>query len=141
MCTGITVTRRYVPLSRRTNIAGLNIEQCLKFMFRIVNSSVPAIPPDKCFRSQRPSKRRVKPKLFTDYMTVNIIERHQNNNSRCFVVPAAHTDQFRNSYLVKTIVQWNTHSEPQVRAGTINEFSRLSCSLYSQQTPCALILS
>ena len=25
MCTGITVTRRYVPLSRRTNIAGSNI--------------------------------------------------------------------------------------------------------------------
>ena len=25
MCTGITVTRRYVPFSRRTNIAGLNI--------------------------------------------------------------------------------------------------------------------
>ena len=25
MCTGITVTRRFVPLSRRTNIAGSNI--------------------------------------------------------------------------------------------------------------------
>ena len=25
MCTGISVIRRYVPLSRRTNIAGLNI--------------------------------------------------------------------------------------------------------------------
>ena len=101
-------------------------------MFRIVNGSVPAIPPDKYFCSQRPDKRRVKPKLFIDYMTVNIVERHQNNNSRCFVVPAAHTDQLRNSYFVKTIVQWNTLSEPEVRAGIINEFSHLSGGLYSQ---------
>ena len=42
------------------------------------------------------------------------------------------TDQFRHSYFVKTIVQWNTFSEPQVLAGTINEFSHLSCGLYSK---------
>ena len=72
-------------------------------------------------------------------MTVNVVERHQNNNSRCFVVPAAHTDQLNNSYFVKTIVQWNTLSEPQVRDGTLNKFNRLSCGLYIQKAPFALI--
>ena len=33
--------------------------------------------------------------------------------TRCFVVLVAHTDQFKNSYFVKTIVEWNQLSEPQ----------------------------
>ena len=74
----------------------------LKFMFRVVEASVLAIPPDKFLCSQKPNKRQIQPKRFTDCVTVNTVERHQNNNSRCFV---AHTDQFRNSYFVKTILE------------------------------------
>ena len=73
-------------------------------------------------------------RTFTDYMTVIVVQIHQNNNSRWFVMPATHTDQFSNSYFVKTIVQWNTLSEPLVRDGTINKFNRHSCGLYIQRT-------
>ena len=41
----------------------------------------------------------------------------KTNNTRCFIVPTAHTEQFKNSFFVKTIADWNQLNASQVQAG------------------------
>ena len=108
-------------------------DQRLQLLFRVVEGSVPTIPPHKFLHSPKTNKRRVQPKRFTDCVTIRIIGRPL----QCLQP----TQTIRNSYYVKTIVEWNKLSEPQVRAGTIGEFSRLSCGLHSQYASCALMPS
>ena len=43
----------------------------------------------------------------------------QPTTLKCFVVPTAYTDQFKNSYCLKTITEWNQVNELQVQAETI----------------------
>ena len=59
-----------------------------------------AIPPDKLLSFAKTKQKTNTAETFYR-LTVNIVEIHQANNSRCFVVPAAHTDQFKNFYFVK----------------------------------------
>ena len=62
----------------------------------------------------------------------NIIDRSATNNSRCFTVPTASSNQFKNSFFIKTIIEWNQLNNLQVQAEITQEFSRPSCSLLSQ---------
>ena len=59
-----------------------------------------AIPPDKVFSFAKTKQKLNTAETFYR-LNVNIVEKHQANNSRCFVVSAAHTDQFKNFYFVK----------------------------------------
>ena len=54
------------------------------------------------------------------------------NDTRCYIVSTAHTDQFRNSFYVKTVVDWNKLNKTQVQAETITDFSGLTCGSHTQ---------
>ena len=56
-------------------------------------------------------------------VTANVVKRSATKNPRCFVVPTAHADQFRNSFFLRTV------NESQVQT---EEFSLLSCGPHSQ---------
>ena len=104
----------------------------LKYMYKIAEGSIPAIPAETYFRPQKINKRRIQPKHFPDHVSSNFVQHLTTNNTRCYIVPASHTDQFKNSYFVKTIVDWNKLNESQVQAETINDFSLLSCGSNTQ---------
>ena len=75
-----------------------------------------------CTRVDSEGKRQVKPKRFADFVATNIVERFETNNSRCFTPPEWKTDQARNSFFHRTVVDWNKLSETQVQAKTPEEF-------------------
>ena len=102
-------------------------------MNRVVEGLVPAIPPEHFQPLQRPTKQHVLLKPLPDCVASNITDRSATDNSRCFVVPTAYTDQYKNSCFVKTITRWKQPNESQVHAETAEEFSYLSCGPHSQQ--------
>ena len=65
--------------------------------------------------SQRP-KRLIKAKQFSDFKSKNIVEQQVTNNSKCFVIDNANTDQYRNSFFVKTVIKWNHLDENTISA-------------------------
>ena len=74
----------------------------------------------------RPPKRHIQPKHFPDHVSSNFVQQLTTNNIRCLIVPTAHTEQFKNTFFVKTIViDWIQLNESQVQAETITDFSRL----------------
>ena len=70
------------PGSVTTMLTNLNLDtldnrrrdQRLKFMFRTVRGSIPALPTETFFRPQKTNKRHIKPKHFPDHVSSNFVQ-------------------------------------------------------------------
>ena len=68
---------------------------------------MPAIPPDEFLKPAKPNRnRQVKVKRFNDCETRNILDRHLLNNNRGFIVEQCKTEQLKQSFFVRTVVEW-----------------------------------
>ena len=79
-------------------------EMRLTFLFKIAEGLVPAIPPDLYLTPMR-QKRHIKPRVFTDCETTNIVNKYVTNNTRPFVIPQSST----NTYTAHTYHDLNTN--------------------------------
>ena len=128
------------PGSVTTMLTNLNLDtldnrrrnERLQFMYRTVRGSIPALPTETFFPPQKTNKRHIQPKQFPDHVSSHFVQQLTTNNTRCFIVPTAHTEQFKNSFFVETIVDWNQLNESQVQTETITDFSRLICGSNTQ---------
>ena len=85
---------------------------------------VPAINIDHYLRAQKP-KRTIRAKQFEDFVKKNIVERSVCNNNQCFKQLPAKTEQFRNSFFVRTTHDWNILSDNIVNCDTVESFRTL----------------
>ena len=90
-------------------------------MFKIVGGTVPAINADEYFFHQR-AKRHIKARQFVNFQSSNIVEKSVVNNSKGYIVPNSNTEQFRNSFFLKTVIQWKYPEESVVTAETVEGF-------------------
>ena len=88
---------------------------------------LPAIAPDQYLKPIL-NKRRIKPKSFDTCISQNFVTRYQNRNSRSFKIPNNKgTIQYKNSFFVRTIPEWNGLSDQSVTAESLAAFkSRLA---------------
>ena len=91
------------------------------FMYNVVEGLVPAIPADVFLKPQKP-KRQIRSRKFTDYISKNLVDRHSVNNDRSFMVETCKTEQLKQSFFVKTVVEWNQLVTEVVRAETVESF-------------------
>ena len=93
-------------------------------LYKIAEGHVPAFPPDKTLVKMPKSRRRITPKRFEGFETTNIIAKYAVNNSRGFIIPENEgTEQYRSSFFVKTIIEWNELPESVVQSNTVASFS------------------
>lgn len=97
-------------------------ERRLSLMFRVVEGLVPALPIERFVQRKKEGRRKVKPKRFADFVTTNIVEKFETNNSKCFIPPEWKADQSRNSFFHRTVLDWNKLTDTQVQAKTQEEF-------------------
>ena len=95
----------------------------LIFMYKVVEGLVPAIPPEEFLKPAK-TRRQIKGKQFKDHISHNIIDRHIINNDRGFVVETCKTEQLKNSFFVKTVIEWNHLSTETVRTKTVESFKQ-----------------
>ena len=62
----------------------------ITFLFNIQKGTVPAIPKDDFLKPIKP-KRQIRARTFTDCVSSNFVQRHQNLNSNCFELPKAYS--------------------------------------------------
>ena len=109
----------FSPLSQRRK------QLRLILLFKIAEGMVPAIPADSYLEPQK-NKRQIRAKTFSDWVTKNPITKYQTKNSKCFEIPEAKKDVYRNSFFVKSIVDWNQLDDNTTSATTLESFkSRL----------------
>ena len=93
----------------------------LVFMYKVVEGLVPAIPVDDFLKPQK-TKRHIRPRKYSDHISKNIVDRHSVNNNRCFVIENCKTEQLKQSFFVRTVVEWNQLDTEVVRAETVESF-------------------
>ena len=97
------------------------LESRLVMLYKVVRGTVPAINADEFLIPLR-NKRNIKPRIQTDFQTTNFVQRYSLNHTECFKIPDSQTDQFKNSFFIRTISEWNQLEECQIRAETVNSF-------------------
>jgi len=93
----------------------------LALFYKVANGSLPGLPTADYLTPTR-NKRKIKAKRFDDCVTKNIVDHHENRHSRCFQVPRAQSDVYKNSFFVKTTSEWNSLEEEQVNCSTLDSF-------------------
>ena len=80
-------------------------------------------PADEFLVRQKP-KWAIRAKKFTGCEANNIVENQARNNTKCFEVGICAKDikQFRNSFFVRTLIEWNQLDDKTACAGTVEEF-------------------
>ena len=101
----------------------------LIFMYKIVEGLVPAIPPNEFLKPAK-QNRQVKEKNFENCETKNILDRHTSNNNRNFTVEHCKSEQLKQSFFVRTIVEWNHLDTATVRSETVESFKQALSQCY-----------
>ena len=83
---------------------------------KVVDGQMPSLPPGNFLVPARSNQRRIRARNFDNCVTQNIVERRQTNNPMCFKVPDAVTDNYKNSFFVKTVCDWNSLREEEVNS-------------------------
>ena len=99
----------------------------LAFLYKVAEGLIPSLPPDKYLKTIR-NKRQIKPKIFSDHITSNVVKTYVTNNSRPFQIPPNNgSDIYKNSFFLKTIPDWNGLANNIVVAESVEAFkTRLS---------------
>jgi hypothetical protein len=80
---------------------------------------IPVFKPEDYLTKSR-QRRTIKPKRFDDYVNTNIVENSVKNNTKSFDRIQCNTEQYRNSFFSKTILEWN-HLEENIVSATSGE--------------------
>ena len=78
----------------------------LTFMFKVIEGLMPAIPSSAYFEPVL-SKRRIRATRFSDFESTNIVTSHELNNNKCFSTKRGNANIYRNSFVVRTVHDWN----------------------------------
>ena len=87
----------------------------------MVEGLVPAIPADKFTKQQKPG-RLIRTSTDKNFISSNTINSYIRNNDRCFVVHPCRTEQIRNSFFCRTVVEWNHLDNNIVHSASVNLF-------------------
>jgi hypothetical protein len=104
-------------------------EHRLSFLYKVADNALPGIPPDKYINQIR-GKRKIIPKRNSAFVESNIVERMARNNSRSYELKKDQTAEnpksliFKNSFLPRTVLEWNTLDDATVSAESIEAFKR-----------------
>ena len=116
------------PLQTRRKLARLNT------MYKVVGGHIPALPFDSFLAYERANRRRIKPTRYQDFVTSNPMERYAINNSKGLKVPHASKEQLKNSFFVRTTIDWNELPNNVISAPSTDAFATAVHAYTSQQT-------
>ena len=89
------------PLQKRRK------QQRLTTFYNIMKGHIPAMPPENFLTPADRSRRRIRPTTFKDCSYDNSIARQEIRNSCGLKIPDSKTEQYKNSFFVRTVADWN----------------------------------
>ena len=89
--------------------------------YKIVQGLTPAIEINNHLTPVNPNKRQIKAKQFESYSSTNPINKYNQNNTKCFIIPQSKPER-DHSFFIRTAKDWNNLSQDTVDAASINAF-------------------
>ena len=96
----------------------------LIFLYKVVEGLVPAVPPQQFLKPKQNNKRQIRAKRFADCISNNIVAKSETCNSKAFEIPRSYTDQYKQSFFVSTLIDWNHLDNSIVSSSTIDSFKK-----------------
>ena len=96
----------------------------MTFMYKVVEGLVPAMPTENFIEFNRPG-RLIRQKRNKDFVSKNPIGSYIRNNERSIKIRESKTDQYRNSFFIRTAVDWNHLNNSTVQAKSLETFKSL----------------
>ena len=91
----------------------------LVYFYKIVEGLVPAIPCEK-FLVREKTGRQIRSTQSKDFITKNPVENYVRNNNKSFKIkPCTVTEQYTNSFFIRTTIEWNHLSDQIVNAQSV----------------------
>jgi len=101
----------------------------LALYYKVVNGHIPAISPKDYLTPVR-TRRKVKPVQYSDFLSSNTVDKSATNNSQCFRYSFGKTEQYRNSFFIRTTLAWNQLDDNTIHLPTADKFkSAVSATL------------
>ena len=108
-------------------------QQLLIFFYKVAEGQIPAMSSSD-FITRNEGKRQIRPKKFDNCISTNIVTRQSRINSKSIKIPEAKSEQYNNSFFVRTAIDWNNLEDNIVQSKTTEDFKTaiFSCqrSLY-----------
>ena len=96
----------------------------LTMLYKVVEGLVPALPAEKFVTPVPKGKRKVRAKTFSDCVAKNPIEKFQILNDRGLKISNTGTkEQYKHSFFVRTVQEWNALDSITVNAPSVGAFS------------------
>ena len=114
----------YAPGAKPATTAGTK-EAAL---YKIVKGQIPAMPPESFLMPADRNRRRIGPTTIKDCDSDNTIARHEIRNSLGCNIPDSKTEQYKNSFFVRTVADWNKQ-EDTVSVVTVDSVTAFSSAL------------
>jgi hypothetical protein len=81
-------------------------QQRLIFFYKVTEGQIPAMHSSD-FTTRNEGKRQIRPKKFNNCISTNIVTRQSRINNKSVKVPEAKSEQYKNSFFVRTAIDWN----------------------------------
>ena len=98
-------------------------QQRLTTLYKTVKGHIPAMPPENFLTPADRNRRRIRPTTFKDFSYDNTIARQEIRNSCGLKIPDSKTEQYRNSFFLRTVADWNKLENTVVTADSVTAFS------------------
>ena len=111
-------------LLRKLDLPPLQVRRqqlSLTLLFKVVEGLAPAMPPEHFFTFSKPG-RKIRPLRNSSFETSNVVNRYTRNNNRSLEIKPSRTSQQRNSFFIRTAVEWNHLDDSTVNLKTIPAF-------------------
>ena len=104
-------------------------QQRLTTLYKIVKGHITAMPPENFLTPADRSRRRICPTTFKDCSYDNTIARQEIRNSCGLKIPDSKTEQYKNSFFVRTVADWNKLEDTVVTVDSVTAFSSAADSV------------
>ena len=92
-------------------------------LYKIVKGHIPAMPPENLLTPADRSRRRIRPTTFKDCSYDNTIARQEIRKSCGLKIPNIKTEQYKNSFFVRTVADWNKLEDTVVTIDSVTALS------------------
>jgi hypothetical protein len=96
-------------------------KQRLILFYKVAEGQIQAMPSSD-YITRNEGKRQIRPKKFDNCISANIVTRQSRINSKSVKVPEAKPEQYKNSFFVRTAIDWNNLEDNIVQSKTTEDF-------------------
>ena len=91
--------------------------------YKIAEGMIPAISPEDFLTPASKDRRQICPTRFDGCEMKNLLMKQVAHNTQGFTVPVSRTEQYRSSFFVRTVTEWNLLSETITASSALGRFA------------------